>query len=363
MKRLYLLSLLVIISLNLFCQSHWTKHPDPVIVDGSNGEWDEHLDYIGSVIFTDNSYMMWYSAWSASDIEAVGLATSEDGITWTRNGNNPVFEIGPEGSWDDTYVSCGDVTLVNDTFHMWYTGWTGTWNQSAIGHAYSIDGINWTRDPENPVLTLEMEGSIDNGWIWIDEVVFDGDYLHMWYAAADMDLQEGYVGHATSIDGSQWTVDPSNPAILPGNPEDWDYPVVGFTGVVFDGSIFHMWYAGGNNDPSHIYDIGYATSTDGSNWDKYAGNPVMVKGPGSWDAASVFAPNVIDSAGSNYKMWYNGRPLGGGYNAKFGYAESSPFVEIPDTAFLYALIDEGVDTDRDSLISYEEAETVISLNV
>jgi len=38
-------------------------------------------------------------------------------------------------------------------------------------------------------------------------------------------------------------------------------------------------------------------------------------------------------------------------------------VYIPDTAFLYALIEEGVDTNGDSLISYKEAETIISLEV
>lgn len=38
-------------------------------------------------------------------------------------------------------------------------------------------------------------------------------------------------------------------------------------------------------------------------------------------------------------------------------------VEIPDTAFLNALIDEGVDTNGDSLISYAEADSIISLDV
>jgi len=38
-------------------------------------------------------------------------------------------------------------------------------------------------------------------------------------------------------------------------------------------------------------------------------------------------------------------------------------VEIPDTAFLYALIDVGVDTSGDSLISNAEAELIISLDV
>jgi len=38
-------------------------------------------------------------------------------------------------------------------------------------------------------------------------------------------------------------------------------------------------------------------------------------------------------------------------------------VSIPDTAFLYALIDVGVDTDRDSLISFNEAESVNYLGI
>lgn len=38
-------------------------------------------------------------------------------------------------------------------------------------------------------------------------------------------------------------------------------------------------------------------------------------------------------------------------------------VIIPDTAFLYALIEDGVDTNGDSLISYEEAEAINYLDV
>jgi len=38
-------------------------------------------------------------------------------------------------------------------------------------------------------------------------------------------------------------------------------------------------------------------------------------------------------------------------------------VNIPDDALLYALIDEGVDTDNDSLISYYEAEVTFSLDL
>jgi hypothetical protein len=38
-------------------------------------------------------------------------------------------------------------------------------------------------------------------------------------------------------------------------------------------------------------------------------------------------------------------------------------VSIPDIAFLHALIDEGVDTNEESLISYAEAESINYMDV
>jgi len=49
-------------------------------------------------------------------------------------------------------------------------------------------------------------------------------------------------------------------------------------------------------------------------------------------------------------------------NNVYSYTPTQP-VSIPDTAFLHALIDEGVDTNGDSLISLTEAEAVTMLNV
>ena len=43
--------------------------------------------------------------------------------------------------------------------------------------------------------------------------------------------------------------------------------------------------------------------------------------------------------------------------------EPNPAVIIPDNNFLSALIDQGVDTNGDGIISPEEAEVIISLDV
>ena len=45
------------------------------------------------------------------------------------------------------------------------------------------------------------------------------------------------------------------------------------------------------------------------------------------------------------------------------YPLFSQNVNIRDTAFLNALISQGVDTNKDSLISYAEAEAVTSLDI
>ncbi len=319
MKKIYLLSLLSIFSLNLFCQIDWTKHPDnPVMVPGSAGEWDEHLDGIGSVIFYKNLYHMWYRGFNNSG-GSIGHATSPDGIIWTKDPNNPVFEKGPSGSWDQDAIFCGDVTHINDTLHMWYTGFKGDWLNASIGHATSEDGIKWIRDANNPVLTKGAAGSWEDAFVWIDEVILVGSEYHMWYAGYGQGGQG--VGHATSPDGLLWVKDTLNPVLEPGMSEEWDNPNVCFPAVLFDGITFHMWYTGGDMANGQIHDIGYATSPDGTIWTKYAGNPVLKKGAeGSWDSRSVWIPHVIDSAGIKYKMWYMG---GTEYeNDKFGYAES-----------------------------------------
>jgi len=105
MKKIYLLLLLSIFSLNLFCQIHWTKHPDnPVMVPGLAGEWDEELlypGYPGSVIYYDSTYHMW----PTGNWISIGHATSPDGVTWTKDINSPVLVGGSDGDWDENSVN------------------------------------------------------------------------------------------------------------------------------------------------------------------------------------------------------------------------------------------------------------------
>jgi hypothetical protein len=126
---------------------------------------------------------------------------------------------------------------------------------------------NWTKDPNNPVLTRGTNGEWDHGLVAVPYILFDGTTYHMWYAGYD-GTTNTRIGYATSSDGINWTKydDPattaspyanSDPVLSQGPPGSWDDEVVYQPSVLFDGSTYHMWFSG-HNGPTNRQ-IGYAT--------------------------------------------------------------------------------------------------------
>jgi predicted GH43/DUF377 family glycosyl hydrolase len=115
----------------------------------------------------------------------------------------------------------------------------------------------------------------------------------------------------------------TEPVLDIGNNGEWDDERVERACVIKDGATYKMWYSGYNGSK---YKIGYATSSDGINWEKYAGNPVLDLGDiGDWDDDNIFHPWVIKddnptTIGHEYKMYYSGFD---GSSWSLGYAYSS----------------------------------------
>ncbi len=345
MKKIYLLSLLSIFSLNLFCQINWTRYPDnPVMLPGTTGEWDEGEITVTSILYQDSTYHMWYSNGGFEPGNTfIGYATSSDGIEWTKYAGNPVLSPGSAGSWDENYVFTPSVLIHDSVYHMWYTGQSGTvFNQNyKIGHATSPDGINWTKDTlNNPVLDKGSDGDWDDIWVIVGQVTFKDTTFHIWYGGWDGTDDNLITGHATSQDGVSWTKDSLNPVLTAGS---WDSPRCFPGSVFFDGSTFHMWYGGG---ALAAWRIGYATSEDGSHWTKQTDSPVLNVGPtGDWDDKFVTPGSVLfDSTSQIYRMWYSGN--NGEEKECIGYAES----QIPAWKQMNSLDPGGLTCIVDSLI-------------
>ncbi len=193
----------------------------------------------------------------------------------------------------------------------------------------------WFKYEGNPVLDVGKRGEWDETFIHIDRVIFEGSVYRMWYSGG-WTLER--TGHATSPDGVTWTKDRLNP-VLDVSPGSWDSKAAHRPYIIFTDSTYKMWYKG---DDLSIFRIGYASSKDGIVWKK-AGAPILNPGtPESWDKSRVGWPSVMgpDSSGG-YKMWYSTFPA-----MKIGYATAvneTSWTKYPEPVFWD---DDGVQQQR-----------------
>ncbi len=135
---------------------------------------------------------------------------------WEKQGAGPVFTPGPLGAWDESSVNAVHVLFDAGVYKMWYSGCRST--ACSIGYATAPDGVSWSRHGGNPVLPLNSTGwdeTIGNPY-----VIKEDSLYRMWFAGNSV-MGTIEIGHATSPDGIQWTKDPSNPVLRP-SPGAWD---------------------------------------------------------------------------------------------------------------------------------------------
>lgn len=161
---------------------------------------------------------------------------------------------------------------------------------------FSFAQTNWTKYSENPILSPGQPGDWDDFSLFPFSVLFIDGTYHMWYGG--FDETNARIGYATSTDGINWIKYEGNPVLDIGNEGSWDDDRVQSPYVLFDGDSYHMWYTGSDGEN---YRFGYATSTDRVNWTKHDGNPVMDLSPGE---NGIDAPCIVFD-GNIYQMWYH----------------------------------------------------------
>jgi len=225
---------------------HWKRanNGQPVLSVGPQGAFDDGQIMGPDVDFDEHLYRMWYtgmaSKWGPSGLGyyRIGLATSADGIHWTRaHGGRPVFDLGPPGSFDSVQVATPSVLRVNGKYRMWYAAWSPK-TQHRICVADSRDGIHWRRENRGkPVSGLRAPYAYGPAVCRID-----GQFLLLYTSSPT--LPRGLYAAASS-DGFHWRIaNGGKPVLPPGSSTDIDGSLTGHACLLKIGHSLKVWYTG-----------------------------------------------------------------------------------------------------------------------
>jgi predicted GH43/DUF377 family glycosyl hydrolase len=204
--------------------------------DGANSRDDANL--------WNNKYVIYYNGNNGNN-QYVGLAYSDNATHWKRYGDNPVLTPGAAGDWDNTAVGYCRVINLSGSWQMWYGGGEGT--NHGIGYTTSPDGINWTKDPHNPIFHISDNISWRNArtytpWVLYDAAGFSGHGdacpYKMWFTGVSTD-DEYSIGYASATPVNagpdQEVCEGSSPIPLTGaSPLDGTWSGNGVSGSNFD---------------------------------------------------------------------------------------------------------------------------------
>jgi len=88
-------------------------------------QWEEGALFYPYVLRENETWVMFYAAYWANQADkiqrtAIGIATSADGITWTKHAGNPVVTPTLSSSYDSHYTSSQSVIPDGDGYTMFY---------------------------------------------------------------------------------------------------------------------------------------------------------------------------------------------------------------------------------------------------
>lgn len=261
-----------------------------------------------SVIRVKDRYLMYYSVspYNSDRIPAgkpnkwgLAVAESKDLTNWKRLAD---LNVGQDGS----AAPC--VKLIKGKIHLFYQTYQKLGvNPDAICHATSEDGITFTDNPDNPVYSPNAAWSNRRA---IDAEVFQvGDKLMLQYATRDPKGQIQQIGQAVAPLDSNYgqacwkELTLEGPILKPELP--WEGKCIEAPTVMKRGDTYYMFYAGGYNNAPQM--IGLATSTDGLTWKRTSDQPLIPNGlPGTWNSSESGHPGVFVDDDGTITLFYQG---------------------------------------------------------
>ena len=261
------------------------------------------------VVYFNNQYLMYYSVQEYRDSKGVhhgwsiGIAKSADLKIWERIGE---INLDSTATYEAKGLAAPCALVIDNKVHLFYQTY-GNGRNDAICHAWSTDGIFFTRNKTNPI--FRPDGDWNCGRAIDAEVVFFNNQYYLYYATRDPDFKIQMMGVAvapqnTNFERKDWNhLSTEKPILKPELP--WELDCVEGASVIEKNNELYMFYAGGyNNDPQQV---GVAKSTDGIHWERLFSEPFLPYGkPGEWNSSESGHPHIFEAPDGSSWLFFQG---------------------------------------------------------
>lgn len=230
------------------------QHFDPVLVESNPGTFDDEGNMPSDIILDQGRIYLYYSGWNQRKTipyhNATGLAVSDDGGTsFKRVYEGPILDR----TFAEPYLAVTPCVLRQDReWKMWYVSglrWIDVQDKYepvyVIKYAESNDGHSWQRKPNICIPQKHKDEAFSRPYVISEKGIYK-----MWYCYRDsVDYRDGLgsyqIGYAESVDGEQWQrLDHKAGINRSSDKRDWDSSMLCYPNILVDGNNMWLFYNG-----------------------------------------------------------------------------------------------------------------------
>jgi len=241
----------------------FTPYPgNPVFAAAGDGHWDVRIRERGWILFDPEvddgqpAWRMWYTGYDGTreGLKQLGLATSSDGIHWTRHPGNPMS--------GEHWVEDLMIVPHQGTLYMFAEG-----RDDQAHLLTSTDGVAWER--VGPLDIRYQDGTpIAAGPRGTPTAWYENGTWYLFYERFDAG-----VWLATSRDMRVWRNVQDGPVLVPG-PYGYDQDLIALNQIIHHGGLYYAAFHGSKSG-TRLWSTGLAVSSDLVHWKKCSGNPLF----------------------------------------------------------------------------------------
>ena len=242
---------------------------NPVFAGTGADTWDQKIRERGYILRENGIYYLWYTGYKGDDNaeKNLGLATSTDGLAWTRYKDNPIYDSG--------WVEDMSVIKHEGIYYMFAEGRGDTAHLMT-----STDRIHW--EEKGPLDIRKNNGEpLSKGAFGTPAIWYEQGIWYLFYERDDLGIWL-----ATSTDMKVWTNKQDEPVIKMG-PEIYDQFGVAMDQIIKYNGRYYGYYHATEYKDWHEWTSCMAVSDDLFHWEKYDRNPIMRENKSSpvlvWD--------------------------------------------------------------------------------